>query len=205
MTEPRRTRTLIVGRGIVAGVLAGGVTGLVIGTGTLPIIGTCVGAALGAMAGAGLGLVNGAALALLSGWTTREWAFAITAGLLCGAGAVVGAALAFGGWREVPTSGWQPPALVAWCVALGLVLGPAVVRTRGRSGRGLPRIGLFAAYGAAMAAVVGSVTGLAVGLVAYAPTAPFALIEGCLLASPPGALIGALAAFVPTRRAADAP
>lgn len=202
MTEPRTTLILIVGRAVVAGILAGGVTGMVIGTGIFPIVGTCLGAAIGAMAGAGLGMVNGAALAALSRRTSRRWAFAITAGVICG----VGAALVLGGWQAVSTAGWQPRALVAWCIALGIVLGPAVVRARGRSGRrpGPTRIGMFAAYGAAGAAVVGSVAGLAVGLVVYAPTAPFALIEGALLASPPGALIGALAAFVPTRRQAVA-
>jgi hypothetical protein len=205
MTEPRRPLPLIVGRAVFAGALAGGVTGLVVGTATFPIVGTCLGSVAGVAAGAGIGLVDGAALAVLSRRTSSRLVFAIAAGLICGIGAVAGAVVAFGGWQRVPASGWEPPAFMAWCAALGLVLGPVVVRGRGRRGRGLTRIGHFAAYGAGGAAVVGSVTGLAVGLVTYAPTAAFALIEGCLLAGPPGAVIGALAAFAPIRRAADAP
>ena len=203
MAEPERTRTQIVGRAIVAGVLAGGVTGLVVGTLSFPILGTCLGTAAGMVSGAALGALNGAVLALLARWTRYQLVFAVAAGLICGVGVVVGATLGYGGWQQVPTSGWQPPLFLAWCVGLGVVLGPAVVRTRGRMGGGLTRIGLFAAYGASGAAVVGSVAGLAVGLAAYPPTAPFALIEGALLASTPGAVIGALAAFVTTRRPAD--
>jgi hypothetical protein len=44
-----------------------------------------------------------------------------------------------------------------------------------------------------------------VGVVAYAPTAPFALMEGAFLATPPGAVLGASAAVVATRRAVDVP
>ena len=202
MAEPGITRRLIVGRAVVAGVLAGGVTGLVIGTATFPIVGTGLGAAAGVAAGACLGLANGAVLAGLSRWTSRWLVFALAAGMIYGAGVIVGAALAFGGWQRVPTSGWQPAAFVAWCAGLGFLLGPAVVRTRGP---GMTRLARFAGYGAAGAAVLDSVAGLAVGLAACAPTAPFALIEGSLLAGPPGALFGALLAFVPTRRPANVP
>lgn len=193
---------MIVGRAVVAGTLAGGVTGLAIGTASFPIVGTCLGATAGVVAGAGLGLANGAVLAALSRWTSRRLLFAITAGLICGIGVIVGAVLTFGGWQRVPTSGWQPPVFVAWCVGLGVVLGPAAVRTRGPD---ITRLAVLAGYGAAGAAILGSVAGLAVGLTAYAPTAPFALIEGSLLAAPPGALVGALLACVPTRRAVGVP
>jgi hypothetical protein len=204
MTESRAAPPLIVGRAAFTGALAGGVTGLVIGTATFPIVGTCLGSAAGVAAGAGIGLVSGAVLAVLSRRTSSRWVFAIAAGLICGISAVVGAVLAFGGWQRVPTSGWQPPAFLAWCVGLGLVLGPAVVRSPGPVAR-RHRIALFAGYGAAGAAVVGSITGLAVGVVAYAPTAPFALMEGAFLATPPGAVLGVSAAVVGTRRAADVP
>jgi hypothetical protein len=124
MTESRAAPPLIVGRAAFTGALAGGVTGLVIGTATFPIVGTCLGSAAGVAAGAGIGLVSGAVLAVLSRRTSFRWVFAIAAGLICGISAVVGAVLAFGGWQRVPTSGWQPPAFLAWCVGLGLVLGP---------------------------------------------------------------------------------
>lgn len=197
-----RTRTLIVGRAVVAGALAGGVTGLVIGTAAFPIVGTCLGAAAGVAAGAGLGLANGAVLAALSRWTSRPLVFAVAAGLICGIAAMVGAALVFGGWQQAPTSGWQPPAFVAWCVGLGVLLGQGVARTHVPDAT---RLAVFAGFGAAGAAILGSVAGLAVGLAAYAPTAPFALIEGSVLAVPPGALFGALLALVPSRRPADVP
>jgi len=202
MAEAEETRKLIVGRAVEGGVLAGGATGLVIGTVTFPIVGTCLGAAFGATVGAGLGLLNGAVLSVLSRWTGSRLVYAAAAGLVCGVGAVAGAALAYGGWQRLPTSGWQPPAFVVWCVGLGVVLGPLVVRSSGRSGGGpdLTRVALFAGYGAAAAAIVGAVVGLVVGLVAYPPTAPFALIEGSLLAGPSGALLGALAALIATRR-----
>jgi hypothetical protein len=204
MTEPRGTPPLIISRAVFTGALAGGVTGLVIGTATFPIVGTCLGSAAGVAAGAGIGLVNGAALPVLSRRTSSRLVLAIAAGLICGIGAVVGAVPAFGGWQRAPTSGWQPPAFVAWCVGPGVVLGPALVRSPGPLLRG-QRIALFAGYGAAGAAVVGSVTGLAVRVVAYAPTAPFALMEGAFLATPPGAVLGAAAAVVATRRAVDVP
>lgn len=189
---------LIIGRAVGAGTLAGGVSGLVIGTAILPIVGTGVGTAVGAMAGAGLGLVNGFLLVLTATRTDRRGIFAAVTGVVCGGVGLIGVSLAAGGWSRILIAGWPAPAFLAWCIVLGAALGPVVVRPRESSGRRhgpdvrATRIVRFAAYGAAGAATVGAIAGLAVGLVAYAPTAPFALVEGAFLAGPPGALIGAL-------------
>lgn len=56
----------------------------------------------------------------------------------------------------------------------------------------LPLLGRFVVVGASCAGAAGAVAGLIVGLLAYAPTAPFALVELGL----PSAVAGGLAGFV---------
>jgi len=53
----------------------------------------------------------------------------------------------------------------------------------------LPLVGRFAVVGAASAGAAGAVAGLAIGLIVYAPTAPFALVELAL----PSTVVGGLA------------
>jgi hypothetical protein len=58
--------------------------------------------------------------------------------------------------------------------------------------RGLPVVGRWASAGAASMGVLGAVVGLVVGLLAYPPTAWFAVIELGLPAGAVGAGLGAL-------------
>ena len=53
----------------------------------------------------------------------------------------------------------------------------------------LPLLGRFAVVGAGSAGAAGAVAGLTIGLIVYAPTAPFALVELAL----PSAVVGGLA------------
>ena len=55
---------------------------------------------------------------------------------------------------------------------------------------GLPLPGRWAVIGAAFAGMIGAAVGLAIGLIVYAPTAPFAVLELGLPAAIVGGVIG---------------
>jgi len=61
---------------------------------------------------------------------------------------------------------------------------------------GLPLPGRWAVVGATCAGVIGAVAGLVVGLIAYAPTAPFAVVELGLPATITGGVVGLLAGVI---------
>lgn len=57
--------------------------------------------------------------------------------------------------------------------------------------RALPLPARWACVGAASAGSVGAIAGLVIGLIVYAPTAPFAVVEAAL----PSALVGGVVGF----------
>lgn len=61
---------------------------------------------------------------------------------------------------------------------------------------GLPLLGRCVAVGAASLGIVGAIAGLIIGLVAYAPTAPFAVVEVGLPAALAGAILGLIVGAV---------
>jgi hypothetical protein len=66
---------------------------------------------------------------------------------------------------------------------------------------GLPLPGRWAVVGATCAGVIGAVAGLVIGLIVYAPTAPFAVVELGLPATIIGGVIGLLAGVIVIRGA----
>ena len=61
---------------------------------------------------------------------------------------------------------------------------------------GLPLPGRWAVVGATCAGAIGAVAGLVIGLIVYAPTAPFAVVELGLPATIIGGIIGLLAGVI---------
>jgi len=59
--------------------------------------------------------------------------------------------------------------------------------------RDLPLPARFAVAGATSAGAIGAIAGLVIGLLAYAPTAPFAVIELAVPASIAGGVVGLIA------------
>jgi hypothetical protein len=64
--------------------------------------------------------------------------------------------------------------------------------------RGGPELARWVSAGAIAAGVAGGITGLVVGLLAYAPTAPFAVLELGLPAMLAGAAVGLVAGMITT-------
>lgn len=62
--------------------------------------------------------------------------------------------------------------------------------------RGMPLIGRWVVVGAVSAALVGGIVGLVVGLLAYAPTAWFAVFEAGVPAGVVGGTVGFLGALI---------
>jgi hypothetical protein len=62
--------------------------------------------------------------------------------------------------------------------------------------RGMPVLARWVSAGAITAGVAGGITGLVVGLFAYAPTAPFAIFELGLPATLAGAAVGLVAGMI---------
>jgi hypothetical protein len=92
--------------------------------------------------------------------------------------------------------------LVPASAAVGAVLGPiaafGIERADGRPGQ-RPLANLIARIvvaGLVIGCALGALTGLVIGLFTYAPTAPFALIEGGLLGGGCGIVAALLVTFV---------
>lgn len=66
--------------------------------------------------------------------------------------------------------------------------------------RGLPLPARWAIVGAASVGVSGAIAGLVIGLHAYAPTAPFAVVELGLPAAIVGGVVGLVAGVIATAR-----
>jgi hypothetical protein len=64
--------------------------------------------------------------------------------------------------------------------------------------RGLPMLARWASVAAISTGVAGGVVGLVVGLFAYAPTAPFAVVELGLPAAFAGGVVGLVAGLIMT-------
>jgi hypothetical protein len=191
---------VILGPAAVAGLCAGGISGLVVGTPLFPILGTGVGALAGIVLGLVFGVVDGLVLAATARWTHSRLAFGVVAAAVSGVCAVPPAAAVSGGWSHVFVLGSGALAFVCWCVLLGAVLGPAGARlsrpSRTPDLSWCATTGRCAARGALVAAGFGAAAGLILGLFAYPPTAPVALVEGAILAAGPGAVVGAIAGLL---------
>ncbi len=179
----------------VLGAVAGGIAASV----TWPLVATFFGAGFGAGMGALVGMVDAVALTALAGRTRSPWPARAVSAAISGAVAV----LLAGHYSGPP--GWQQVASLALLVAfaaLGAALGPAIAfgvspepRTRrGRSPAAL--FGLILAWGTALAAGVGAVAGLVIGLLSYPPTAYFAVLELAVLAGVSGAVLACLVGAV---------
>jgi len=168
-------------------VLLGGTAGTL----QWPIVGTF----FEAIEAAPYGAVVGVFIALVT-WpiASERWAVRLVGGLTSG-GAARCALLTYSGPVKVTVIiGWS---FVIASAALGVVVAPMVASgvevTSSRPGEpASERFGKYVVRGLVVGSGLGGVVGLIVGLFAYAPTAPFALIEGGIL----GAVTGVVASLL---------
>jgi hypothetical protein len=169
--------------------------GALAGTLEWPIIATMFGAIVGAMVGTVIGVVNAPFLAVIGTHRQSAWSARVTAGIVSGAASVLIASL-----LDVRVETYGIGVGIA-SSAIGAVIGPSVAfgrstmvrrserrSCRGSSGRLLThRVVITTSVGGGG---VGAVAGLAIGLIAYPPTAAFAVVEGGFLGGISGLVLG---------------
>ena len=180
-----------------AGVLLGGIAG----TFSWPLVGTFFGAVEGAVVGAVVGALDAVPLAIAAQASHSKWVQRVISGLVSGAIAVLGA-LKYHGPIIVPNAVMD--ILVLLSLIVGAFVGPLIgfgVETGSmdrRIGSANLRFGKrLIAWGAGVGAGVGAVIGFIIGLNVFAPTSPFAAIEGGVFGATAGTvmacLVGAIA------------
>jgi hypothetical protein len=188
------TRALTICAGI--GIVVGGI----IETVPFPVVGTFFGAIVGGIAGAAVGLAIGAVLICVTELTRSNWAAGAASGLTSAACATAIGSNRFASW-------WSPHGSAGWLVvaasaAVASLLGPIVAhgarpvrltrRTRDR--RVCAVVQRAVVVGAIGGGGLGAIAGLIIGVVAYLPTAPFAVIEGGIFGVVSGIVIALLVA-----------
>ena len=178
-----------------AALLVGGLAGTL----QWPIVGTFFEALSIGRFGPVIGVVIAA---VTSPMASHRWLVRCTGGIICFVAALHGVVhYAFQG-RSVPLFAWS---LVTLSVVLGVVLAPMVasgaVVTSSRHGESASElfttiISRGAVIGAVIGAVVGLGVGLGVGLYAFAPTAPFAVIEGAIFGTVSSVIVALVIAAV---------
>lgn len=197
-------------RGVGFATAAGAVVGGVVGTIDWPIVVTFFGALAGVGVGAVTGAVDGLVLAVVARWTRSRWFARGASGLVW----LVAALLATSAGEQLVATRHLVgrAAVVAVCLLLGAAVGPLIARgvepvTRARdpAAVGLPQIaGRLLLWGAAAGGGLGATAGVIIGIRAYLPTAPAALVEGAVLGAVSGvvfALLLAAVAVLPRLRA----
>jgi hypothetical protein len=189
---------LVALRAMLVGSIAGAVVGGVIGTIDTPIVGTFFGALYGSVLGAMSGVTDGVLLTGLTSVTRSWWAARLVSALVWLLASRV--AVAVNGPFTVLHYTVGQVIVAALCVLLGAAVGPFIAFGGDRA---VP-VGRFAVvplsrlaprvlvWGAAGGAAVGAVTGLVIGIWAYLPTAPFAVVEGAVLGSVSGTVLAVL-------------
>ena len=184
-------------RGVGFATAAGAVVGGVVGTIDWPVVVTFFGALTGVGVGAVTGAVDGLVLAVVARWTRSRWFARGASGLVW----LVAALLATSTGEQLAATrhlvGRAP--VVAVCLLLGAAVGPLIARgvepVTGARGPavGLPQIaGRLLLWGAAVGGGLGAIAGVIIGIRAYWPTAPAALVEGAVF----GAVSGVVLAFL---------
>jgi hypothetical protein len=168
--------------------LAGGIAGTLV----WPVVGTffegLIGAAIGMVVGPLLGLTFA---------STLHWRRSAT-GAICACAAVGG----IGGWAIAIQTGRASPSIGAvFGAAFGLIIGGSTDRALGLHGspaspHAMEMVARYALAGLFVAATVGAVGGFVFGVITYLPTSPFAAIEGAVLMTPTGAILGAVAGLI---------
>ena len=180
---------------------AGGLLGGIAGTFRWPLVGTFFGAVEGAIVGAVVGVLDAVLLAMAAHVTRSMWAQRAVSTLVAGTFAVFGARY-YRGPIVVPSAVMD--ILVLSSLIVGAFVGPLIgfgVETDSmdqRVGSANLRFGKrLIMWGAGIGAGVGAVAGFIVGLIVFAPTSPFAAIEGgvfgLIAGSVVACLIGAIA------------
>ena len=187
---------IVRGVGFAAG--AGVVVGGVVGTIDWPVVVTFFGALAGVGVGAVTGAVDGLVLAVVARRTRSRWFARGASGLVW----LVAALLATSAGEQFAATRHLAgrAAVVAVCLLLGAAVGPLIARgvepvtgARGPAAVGLPQTaGRLLLWGAAAGGGLGAIAGVIIGIRAYLPTAPAALVEGAVL----GAVSGVVLAFL---------
>ena len=182
-------------RGVVlfsaAALLVGGIAGTI----QWPIVGTFFDAFRVGLYGPVVGLVVAFITAPMA---SCRWATRIAGGTICTAVAlptmlnyaILGRPIAFVGWS-----------LVVLSATLGIVLAPMVANgveltASWRGGSASDLFTTIISRGAIVGAVLGGITGLVIGLFTFAPTAPFAVVEGGILGTVTCSIVSLLIAAV---------
>lgn len=185
----------VVPRAVVLGAIAGVGIGGAVGTAIVPIVGTVAGGFVGAVGGVLGGTASGLVIAVSMASSAGVVTVRILGALMAGGCALLEALALFG-------HATGPGQLILLCAVLTMVsgavgawLGPLTAfpgnpaspdRILGRA------MGICAAAGCS----VGALGGLVLGLYAYPPTAPAALVEGAVFGGMCGVVLGFWAGLV---------
>ena len=174
-----------------AALLVGGLAGTL----QWPIVGTFFEALSIGRFGPVIGVVIAA---VTSPMASHRWLVRCTGGIICFVAALHGVVHSAFQGRSVPLFAWS---LVTLSVVLGVVLAPMVasgaVVTSSRHGESASELfTTIISRGAVIGAVIGAVVGLGVGLYAFAPTAPFAVIEGAIFGTVSSVIVALVIAAV---------
>ena len=176
-------------RSIAVGALTGVGVGGLVGTVIVPLFGTIAGGAIGAGVGALSGLGSGLAVATALVFGAGRVGVRLVGASAAGGCALLQATFVLGRESVSTPLVVALPAFIALCIALGGWLAPwvafASVGTEYR-----PVIGRAMAAWAVGGFGVGGLIGLVVGLFAYPPTAPFAVIEAGVFGGISGVVLG---------------
>jgi hypothetical protein len=176
-------------RSIAVGALTGVGVGGLVGTVIVPLFGTIAGGVIGACVGALSGLGSGLAVATALVFGAGRVGVRLVGASAAGGCALLEATFVF---RQESVSTRLIVALLAFialCVALGSWLAPWVAFAHvGTEYRRV--IGRAMAVCAVGGSAVGGLVGLVVGVYAYPPTAPFAVIEAGVFGGMIGAVLG---------------
>jgi hypothetical protein len=174
---------------------AGGLLGGIAGTFRWPLIGTFFGAVEGAAVGAVVGVLDAVLLTTAAQVTRSVWAQRVISGLVSWTFAMLGA-LNYHGPIVVPI-------VVMASLIVGAFVGPLIgfgVETEPidqRVGSANLRYGKrLIAWGAGIGAGLGAAAGFIVGLIVFAPTSPFAAVEGAMFGVVAGTVVACLVGAV---------
>jgi hypothetical protein len=176
-------------RSIAVGALTGVGVGGLVGTVIVPLFGTIAGGVIGACVGALSGLGSGLAVATALVFGAGRVGVRLVGASAAGGCALLQATFVLG--REAVSTPLivALPAFIALCIALGGWLAPWVAfASVGTEYRRV--IGRAMAAWAVGGTGVGGLIGLVVGVFAYPPTAPFAVIEAGVFGGISGVVLG---------------
>ena len=192
----------VVTRGICFGGSAAAVIGDVVGTVDWPVVGTFFGALAGVLLGVGAGVLDSALLAGVAGRTRSAWTARLASAAVSSGFALIAVSRA-GAFRSLSHVAGKAT-LVTFCLLLGAALGPMIAYgvepiSFGRGPVPVPLSRFFATWvrwGAVAGGVLGGIVALVVGIHAYLPTSPFAVVEGAWFGCVSGVVLALLALAV---------